>query len=416
MKKWFLRREMRGWVEQGLIGEERANRILARYGTALEVREGSFYRLLSGLAVLLVGLALLLLVSAHWEQLPRLMRLLGLMLVTLGLNLYGLRRLLARRSGALAALFLGGLAYAASIMLIGQMYHLGEHYSAGFLLWALGVMPMAWLTGSAALAVQALLAASLWAWRLALFAPPWAMPLFLIPVLLIARRRRSALLLLAAFLATGLWLNEMLSWAYATDFGPRWRVGLYPFDLALLLLALTVSRSLLAGAAGGLLQTLLARLTLLMAFPLTFVDAWDTYMRHNWGWLDPGLWATVLVLLPVLLIGSRWRRGLAAGLMLAMAAVHGWGAPEQSVMAAALSNLLVLAIALCWLRKGLIEGEAGLFFTGLGGILLLALLRYLDLIGGYLGGVALFLVMAAVIWGAAQYWRNRERRNREAGT
>lgn len=408
MRKWFLRREMRGWVERGLIDTDRADRILARYGTSLEAQEGSFYRLLSGLAVLLVGLALLLLVSAHWQQLPRLVRLLGLVLVTLGLNLYGLRRLLAGRGGAMAALSLGGLAYGASIMLIGQMYHLGEHYSAGFLLWALGVMPMALLTGGVALAVQALLAASLWAWRLAPFAPPWAMPLFLIPVLLVARRRRSPLLFLAAFLATGLWLNEMLSWAYATDFGPRWRMGLYPFDLALLLLALTISRSLLAGTAGGLLQTLLARLTLLVAFPLTFVDAWDSYMRHNWGWLDPGLWATLLVLLPVLVIGPGRRRGLAAGLMLVMVAVHGWGAPEQSVVAAALSNLLVLAIALFWLRSGLVEGEAGLFFTGLGGILLLALLRYLDLIGGYLGGVVLFLVMAAVIWGAARYWRGRE--------
>ncbi|QJX03182.1 hypothetical protein HML84_21490 [Alcanivorax sp. IO_7] len=41
-------------------------------------------------------------------------------------------------------------------------------------------------------------------------------------------------------------------------------------------------------------------------------------------------------------------------------------------------------------------------------MLILALLRYLDLIGGYLGGAGLFAGMAVVLLLAAFYWRRRE--------
>ena len=40
------------------------------------------------------------------------------------------------------------------------------------------------------------------------------------------------------------------------------------------------------------------------------------------------------------------------------------------------SNLLLLLLAMHWMRRGLLEGEGGLY-TGLVAILILALLRYL---------------------------------------
>ena len=74
------------------------------------------------------------------------------------------------------------------------------------------------------------------------------------------------------------------------------------------------------------------------------------------------------------------------------------------------SNLLLLLLAMHWMRRGLLEGEGGLYVTGLVAILILALLRYLDLIGGYLGAAGLFLGMAALLFVAGRYWRRREAR------
>ena len=61
--------------------------------------------------------------------------------------------------------------------------------------------------------------------------------------------------------------------------------------------------------------------------------------------------------------------------------------PDQALVWAVASNLLLLLLAMHWMRRGLLEGEGGLYVTsGLIAILTLALLlRYLDPIGGYLG-------------------------------
>ena len=96
---------------------------------------------------------------------------------------------------------------------------------------------------------------------------------------------------------------------------------------------------------------------------------------------------------------------MTAGLL---ALVHTGGLPDQALVWAVAGNLLVLGLALRWLHRGLTEGRAGLFFTGLVAMLILALLRYLDLIGGYLGGAGLFAGMAVVLLLAAFYWRRRE--------
>ena len=72
MRKNLLRRETRRWVDEGLVEPFQAERILNRYGTSLNDTGPSALGLLTGLAGLFAGLALLLLGSANWEQLARL--------------------------------------------------------------------------------------------------------------------------------------------------------------------------------------------------------------------------------------------------------------------------------------------------------------------------------------------------------
>jgi len=235
--------------------------------------------------------------------------------------------------------------------------------------------------------------------------PLW-MPLFLAAAFLVARYRDSAVLTLASLAATALWLNLMLTWVYATDFGPEAAEGLLSFNLALLVLALALAgRPGWFGAAGHGLSVWVPRLTLAMLMPFTFVDVWRRYLALAWTWMDPGLWAGLAVLVVAALMG---RPLLATVTAVALVVVHTGGLPDQAWLWAVAVNLLVLVLALWWLRRGLREGEAGLFFTGLGAILLVALLRYLDLIGGYLGAAALFAGMAVLLLLAAFYWRRRE--------
>ncbi|SMO93588.1 Uncharacterized membrane protein [Alcanivorax sp. DSM 26295] len=405
MRKNLLRRETRRWVDEGLVEPFQAERILNRYGTSLNDAGPSALGLLTGLAGLFAGLALLLLVSANWEQLPRLARFAGLVTLTAVLNGWGVLRLARAGTGG-GLLFLGGFAYGASIMLTGQMYHLGEHFPNGLLLWALGLVPLTLLSGGRLLALQGLAVAVAWMLLEYRFAAPWLMPLFLAVAFWVAWRRRVAGLALATLAATALWLNLMLAWVYATDFGPQAQEGMISFNLGLLVLAGALAARPAWWSAGA--GNWMPRLTVLAILPFTFVDGWEHYLAYAWTWLDPGLWAALVALLAAALLGRPLVAPAVAALLIA---VHTGGVPDQALVWAVASNLLLLLLAMHWMRRGLLEGEGGLYVTGLIAILTLALLRYLDLIGGYLGAAGLFLVMAALMFVAGRYWRRREARS-----
>ena len=405
MRKNLLRRETRRWVDEGLVEPFQAERILNRYGTSLNDTAPSALGLLTGLAGLFAGLALLLLVSANWEQLPRLARFAGLVTLTAVLNGWGVLRLARAGTGG-GLLFLGGFAYGASIMLTGQMYHLGEHFPNGLLLWALGLVPLTLLSGGRLLALQGLAVAVAWMLLEYRFAAPWLMPLFLAVAFWVAWRRRVAGLALATLAATALWLNLMLAWVYATDFGPQAQEGMISFNLGLLVLAGALAARPAWWSAGA--GNWMPRLTVLAILPFTFVDGWEHYLAYAWTWLDPGLWAALVALLAAALLGRPLVAPAVAALLIA---VHTGGVPDQALVWAVASNLLLLLLAMHWMRRGLLEGEGGLYVTGLVAILILALLRYLDLIGGYLGAAGLFLGMAALLFVAGRYWRRREARS-----
>jgi uncharacterized membrane protein len=112
---------------------------------------------------LLIAAAFLAFVAAHWMELARLLRfamLLAGILIAHGLGAWfarGGRTALADLSAGVGAIIFG-----AAIALIGQMYHLGDDFAGGMLLWALGALAAAVLTGSRGALAVALAAACAW--------------------------------------------------------------------------------------------------------------------------------------------------------------------------------------------------------------------------------------------------------------
>lgn len=114
---------------------------------------------------LLIAAAFLAFVAAHWIEIARLLRLAMLfvgILVAHGLGGWFARSgqpILADLSAAVGALIFG-----AAIALVGQMYHLGGDFAGGMLLWAMGALAAAALTGSRGALAVALAAAIVWSW------------------------------------------------------------------------------------------------------------------------------------------------------------------------------------------------------------------------------------------------------------
>jgi uncharacterized membrane protein len=112
---------------------------------------------------LLIAAAFLAFVAAHWTELARLLRV--AILLAGSLAAHGLGGWFARKDRPVLAdlcASVGAIIFGAAIALIGQMYHLGEDFAAGMLLWAMGALVSAALTGSRGALAVALVAACAW--------------------------------------------------------------------------------------------------------------------------------------------------------------------------------------------------------------------------------------------------------------
>jgi uncharacterized membrane protein len=112
---------------------------------------------------LLIAAAFLAFVAAHWTEFARPLRLTILVAGIVGAN--GLGPWFARAGRSVLAdlcASVGSIIFGAGIALVGQMYHLGEDFAGGMLLWAGGALATAALTNSRGALAVALAAGSVW--------------------------------------------------------------------------------------------------------------------------------------------------------------------------------------------------------------------------------------------------------------
>ncbi|MCH8543051.1 MAG: DUF2157 domain-containing protein [Alcanivorax sp.] len=423
-----LTEEVRDWVNDGLISAEQGEAILARHDRSLVEtdRPSLGYRVLSALAILFAGAALLLLLSHNWDQLSRLGRMLGLIAATGLLNGLGVRQWVrGQRDQAVLWFFAGGIVYGASIMLIAQIYHLGEHFPDGLLFWALGVLPLALLTASRLLHVLQLALITIWMltqWRYGL---PWLLPLFAGAALYqVLYRSRSAVLLHWSLLLLLIWLNGLYAWWYG--YFHQWisSAGSMHLVLTLLLLLLmhAVALTQLSHPSRGRREDAHSvsrwwfRFLVPLLFLFSYSRVWFDFIR-DWTMfggmvvLPPLLLTMVLVAVLASRVPSARRLELLAtggALTLVLAVIH--YAPQSMALAVALAvmvNLLLLIMGIALMHQGLRERRARRFHGGILLLLALGLMRYISLIGDYLSSALMFAIAGGVLFAAARYWKRQ---------
>lgn len=132
------------WKEQGLIDNDTAAKLLIdlqkrRSGIGL----GSVLATIGGL---LLGAAIILLIAANWQDIPRIVRVLSIFAVIWFCYIGGVWRRLAGDVVFSRALFIVGAAtFGAGIAMVGQMYHMSGDELLAILVWAGGVFIAAFL-------------------------------------------------------------------------------------------------------------------------------------------------------------------------------------------------------------------------------------------------------------------------------
>ncbi|WP_369719919.1 DUF2157 domain-containing protein [Bradyrhizobium sp. LLZ17] len=112
---------------------------------------------------LLIAAAFLAFVAAHWTEIARLVRfaiLIAGMVVAGGLGAWFANT--GRTVLADLCASIGAIVFGAGIALVGQMYHLGSDFAGGMLLWSIGALAAALLTGSRGALAVGLAAACIW--------------------------------------------------------------------------------------------------------------------------------------------------------------------------------------------------------------------------------------------------------------
>lgn len=149
--------------EAGLISTEQRDSIIAHFG--LKEDGNRFLVVISFLGGILVTAGTILLISAHWNSIPRAMKIAAGLALMLGSHGGGwwLREIHGKyRKTGEALQFIGSALFLANIALIGQIYHIESRTPNAFLLWLAGIAALPWLLRSRAQFVLVLIAMSVW--------------------------------------------------------------------------------------------------------------------------------------------------------------------------------------------------------------------------------------------------------------
>ncbi|MCW8127909.1 DUF2157 domain-containing protein [Microbulbifer halophilus] len=424
-----LAREAADWVEDGLISEPQAEQICRRYEVDYHrAKNRSFgYNVLVGLGYLFIGLAIITLLGANWDEIPRALRMVGLIALTVTTQALALRRYAGGdESGGVGLFLLGNLFYGASIILIAQIYHLGEHMPDGVFWWALGCLPFALLTRSPWLALQANILALVWFFlQVSLGFYPVLFPLFVFASLFVLwGGRQSIVLLLVAIASVGFWVEYSLAALWRDD-GDFFLFDFHAENLAVaaglfvLLFAfgqwLGERASATAKDYAAVISVWCLRFALVLMLVMSFDNPWEGLLEADWNHLL-SMWL-MLALFAALTLWLGWRSGrlrstavLLAGLWGLLLAVSLSRNPEHAVHFQVVTNFALIGSGVWLIVRGIHSGISHYFFLGVSAILITAFLRYIDLIGDYLGGALIFTVFAIVLLGAAKYWKRHQAR------
>lgn len=425
-----LAAEMSDWVGRQLITIDQARKISDLYGIDYDTaqnRSGAMH-VLTLLGMLFIGLALITVIGANWDTIPRGARLSGLVLLTAGSHIAGIwHHLRDRRVWATGLFLFGNISYGASIILIAQIYHLGKHMPDGIFWWALGSLPFGLLLRNSLLVSFSGALALLWFYlevrtgfvKMTTFVTVF--PVFILTGLYLAIRDRvGTLLLLFLYAGSFVWIKALFALIWLDDTSDSIFVAEHFFiGVSLFLVACSLNHWLYSLDSrktrdyATVLSVWTWRLALLTLLVMSFEHYWEELLEANWNH-RVSLWiVAAAAALAALWINVRAGAQLSVGplillcgaIMLAVTVLD-----IEPVYLQVMTNCLLIVVGTWLILQGAVKGISTYFYLGLSTILLTALLRYIDLIGDYVGTAVLFVGFAAILLGAARYWQKRPAR------
>lgn len=136
----FLNAELEYSLSNDLITSEQKRLILEQYEPKPEL---NFIKVVVTIGAVLVGLGVLSFIASNWDGIGKIAKLAIIFGAFITVNLTGYLLMDHYPKTGRSFLYLGVLIYGAGIFLIGQIFNFGGDFTRAFLLWSLGIIPMA---------------------------------------------------------------------------------------------------------------------------------------------------------------------------------------------------------------------------------------------------------------------------------
>jgi uncharacterized membrane protein len=406
-----LKREIPAWMEQGVLNEDAARRLVSLYDLDGLGKESS--RLLAAalftFGSLLIGGGVISFVAAHWNEIsrgPKVVLLFAALLVFYIAGYWLRYRSEWPRLGH-ALIFCGCLVFGANIGLIAQAYQVSGSWYGMFGVWALGSLAMAWAARSWITGLLVIVTSFTWFTgfaddsheRLAIVYPP----LLAAALLPLAWAIRSRALYTLTFLGL---ICSLLNLAFVRSHNERaaviavaaggfvaWAAGEYH--------RATGIRREFGNPAANLGLAALAS----GAYLWSFHWVWQGWESVGWSHLHWLLIPTgVAVAIGAALLARAWagmddsQRRSAAGVVAASLLL--FLSPPLNIFGeawpAVVVNVAALVIAAALIGKGIVESRRAMFWTGALYVATLIVSRFFEYESSLLLKSAAFIVCGAV--------------------
>jgi uncharacterized membrane protein len=159
--------ELNQWLDEGIVNPFQADLIRGKYRLRNLAQESRtlLVKTIFFFGAVLIASGIIAFVAAHWEVIPKYVKLgllTGVMVAADGSGFYLWRVKGSSPQLGQALILLGSLVFGVAIALAVQMFHLPPDYPAGFLIWAIGTTFMAYAVSSAPHLILAVIASLIW--------------------------------------------------------------------------------------------------------------------------------------------------------------------------------------------------------------------------------------------------------------
>ncbi|HNJ66541.1 MAG TPA: DUF2157 domain-containing protein [Turneriella sp.] len=407
-----LKAAVESWAQSGIISSAQGEKILALYEHDVPVYKTMRFWLMS-LAVILLGFALFLVISANWQHLHWAAQSLIALAPLVAAQFFAIRsEMRDERLNADLGWFAASIALGANIMLQAQIFHISAYYPNGVLFWGIGMAPVLWWRPTT---ITYLLASVLFVVYMVMqmehrqFSLLSAIPLIaLVRVAVIRQTAINTLALIVNFYVFAIMLMVYRDFRHP---GMLW-------EISHLALALTIVHRLhqLKESNFSLLLLLLSLGFHLMALIATFKSGARWLAGRENAWL-PVLVAGVSIValyrmratlrekrLTTILLGgitALFTVGLISG------AVKSAQNGDSQLLARIGANVVYLGSLVALIFQAIAVRAKRLFLASAFGLLLWTWIRYLDLFQDYLVTALIFAVSAVALIGLNKMWESK---------